>query len=94
MDTDISALIYTVRVDPVPRLLMCLWYIRRHFNLVCRRDARDARYNGSTRAARKRRGEGRGADEAVDGCMTRSAASRLRVVCVTCDIRIQRVYRV
>ena len=42
------------------------------------RDARDARYSGSTRAARKRRGEGRGADEAVDGCMTRSAASRLR----------------
>ena len=44
------------------------------------RDARDARYIGSTRAARKRRGEGRGADEAVDGlyCMTRSAASRLR----------------
>ena len=48
--------------------------------LVMLCDARDARYNGSTRAARKRRGEGRGADEAVDGlyCMTRSAASRLR----------------
>ena len=47
-----------------------------YMTLVMLCDVRDARYNGSTRAARKRRGEGRGADEAVDP-LRRFAASRL-----------------